>query len=291
MHRRISLLIAAVAVVCLAIAVPTASAGPKTDRAQNKKLRSQSKAIKKNSKSVKKNSTAIRKGNAATKKIDSTTAAAGKAIAALKVIADRADANGNAFVAAAPAVLKGLNDLKTGLEAAGAGLVGLRTLATSQEYGFGQVLSGATPEAGSFVVTPDIPDTVQQAQTTQQFVAQAAGNVTVLYGVRSNESDGTGAADPAAACKVTVTNEAGVTETTAPNATLGGVPFQFVPTKSVLTSTVPANAGFPFGLKTAAPDADVTVAFGSAVPIAIGETYTVGLSCVDTSPNANDPSA
>ena len=46
-------------------------------------------------------------------------------------------------------------------------------------------------------MTPDIPDTVQQALTTQQFVAQQAGNLIVAYGVRSNETDGTGASNPA----------------------------------------------------------------------------------------------
>ena len=40
-----------------------------------------------------------------------------------------------------------------------------------------------------------------------------------------------------------MTNEAGDTETTAPRRALGNVPFQFVPTKSTLTSTVVGNEG------------------------------------------------
>ncbi len=143
-------------------------------------------------------------------------------------------------------------------------------------------------------MTPDIPDSVQQAMTTQQFKAQGSGTITVLYGVRSGESDGTGSSLPAAHCKVTVSNESNEIETTAANASLGGVPFQPVNTKSALTSTTPANAGFPFGLKTdnTANDADVTTTFASAVNVlAANDTYTVGLSCVDTSASSTDPSA
>ena len=170
----------------------------------------------------------------------------------------------------------------------------LKTLATSTEYGFGQVIvlqPAATPQPGSFVETPDIPDTVQQAQAEQQFVAQHTGNLAVAYGVRSAESDGTGSGNPAALCKVTVTNAAGTTQTTAANPALGGLPFQPVNNKSALTSTDPANAGFPFGLKTSGADADQTTTFVSTVPVAAGQTYTVGMACVDTSPDANDPSA
>jgi hypothetical protein len=202
----------------------------------------------------------------------------------------------DAIVANVPAITSALTALKDGLTAAGAGLTSLKTLATSTEYGFGQVIvisAGPTPNAqlGSFVVTPDIPDSVQQAQTEQQFVAQHSGVLAVAYGIRSFESDGTGAADPAGLCKVTVTNEAGTTETTAANAGLGGLPFQPVNLKSVPTSTVPANAGFPFGLKTTAPDADNTTTFASTVPVAAGDTYTVGLACVDTTASSSDPTA
>jgi hypothetical protein len=184
--------------------------------------------------------------------------------------------------------------LKDGLTQVGAGLTSLKTLATSTEYGFGQlvVLSpGPNAEAGSFIETPDIPDSVQQAQSTQQFVAQHTGNLAVAYGVRSAESDGTGASNPAAFCKVTVTNKTDTTQTTAANPSLGGLPFQPVNNKSTLTSTDPANAGFPFGLKQSGPDADQTTTFVSTVPVTAGDTYTVGLACVDTSASATDPSA
>jgi hypothetical protein len=200
-----------------------------------------------------------------------------------------------------PIVTKALTDLQAGLVAVGNGLttvgnglVSLKTLATSTEYGIGQLVvltPGPAAEAGSFLVTPNVPDDVQQAQTQQQFIAQHTGNLAVSYAVRSTESDGTGAANPAALCKVTVTNAGGTTQTTAANPALGGLPFQPVNTKSPTTSTDPANASFPFGLKTVGPDADVTQTFVSTVPVAAGQTYTAALSCVDTSASKDDPSA
>jgi hypothetical protein len=68
-------------------------------------------------------------------------------------------------------------------------------------------------------------------------------------------------------------------------------PFQPVDNKSALTSTDPANAGFPFGLKTNGADADLTTNFVSSINVTAGDTYTVGMACVDTSPHATDPSA
>jgi X-X-X-Leu-X-X-Gly heptad repeat protein len=201
---------------------------------------------------------------------------------------------------AAPQIIDGLGKLKDaatalkdGLTQAADGLTKLKTLATSTEYGFGQLLvsqPAIAAEAGSFLQTPDIPDGVQQAQTQQQFTAQHTGVLIVSYGVRSSESDGTGASNPAALCRVWVSK--GTTlEQTAANGALGGLPFQPVNTKSALTSTDPANVGFPFGLKTVGADADVTQNLVTAVAVTAGDLYTAGMSCVDTSPDANDPSA
>jgi hypothetical protein len=203
--------------------------------------------------------------------------------------------------AGAPALVSALTQLgtaaqqlKDGLTTVGAGLTQLKTLATSTEYGFGQVLIAQptiAAEPGSFIETPDIPDTVQQAMTEQQFVAGHTGALVVAYGVRSAESDGTGPSKPAAYCRITVTNASGQTGTTAANANFGGLPFQPVDNKSALTSTDPANAGFPFGLKQSGADADQTTNFVSSVNVTSGQTYTVGMSCVDTSADATDPSA
>lgn len=297
-HRRtLALVVAVVVGICLipagvASAATAGAASAKSEKKQNKRIAANTKRIKKVAKATAKVATAV---SALTTKVTDDSA---------RIDSVKAGVDGiNAQIATiVPAVTKALTDLqdgllklKEGLETAGAGLNSLKTLATSQEYGFGQLLTSTggppTAEAGSFVVTPDIPDAVQQAQTTQQFVAQHNGVLIVAYGVRSNESDGTGASNPAALCKVTVTNEAGQSETTAANGAIGGLPFQPVPDKSKMTSTDPANAAFPFGLKTTGDDADHTVTFQSTVAVATGDTYTVGLSCVDTSPSASDPSA
>jgi uncharacterized phage infection (PIP) family protein YhgE len=272
MYRGRRLARLAVLALALALVVPAAAgaATSKTDKKQNKALVSLGKNIK--------------KANKAINVLKTSVAAQGTSIKAI-------DTRLKTIETAAPAIIQGLQDLKTGLTAAGAGLQSLKTLATSTEYGIAQLIvlePTPNPQEGSFVETPDIPDTVQQAQAEQQFLAQQTGNLAVAFGVRSAESDGDGTV-PAAHCKVTVTNEAGATQTTAANAALGGLPFQPVNTKSSLTSTDPANAGFPFGLKQVGPDADQTTTFVSTVPVTAGDTYTVGLSCVDLSPSTTDP--
>lgn len=286
--RGISRAVLVAVVASLAVGLMAAPALAQTSKKQERRQNSQ---LKKNTKNIKKGTNGIKKGVRAVNGVKRNVKTLQTAGAALQVLANSLDAdrktlNGTLI----PGFVSALTQLRDGLTAAGAGLTSLQKLATSTEYGFGQVVVGATPQGGSFVVTPDIPDAVQQAQTEQQFIAQTAGNITVLYGVRSFETDGDGTT-PAAVCKVTVTNEAGVTQTTAANTALGGLPFQPVPTKSAPTSTVAANAGFPFGLKTAAPDADETVPFNSTVAVAPADTYTVGMSCVDTSPSSTDPSA
>lgn len=269
----LALLAAAAAALALVVAAPASAytAGEKAaERKQNTRIKTALKGV---------NAQAI------------VNQSQDKSLQDLKTLAESVDARLKVIEGAAPQILSGLEQLKNGLTTAGEGLTALKTLAGATEYGFGQVLVGANPQAGSFVVTPDIPDAVQQAQTTQQFIAQHTGSLTVLYGVRSGESDGTGSSNPAAHCKVTVTNEGGSTEVSAPNLGLGGLPFQPVNTKSSLTSTDPANAGFPFGLKTSGSDADSTSTVATAVTVTVGDTYTVGLSCVDTSASSTDPSA
>jgi uncharacterized protein YoxC len=205
-----------------------------------------------------------------------------------------------AIEAGVPAVFDALTklgtaaqQLKDGLTAAGAGLTSLKTLVTSTEYGIGQVFIAGNPAGGAFVVTPDIPDAVQQAQTSQTFIAGAAGALTVKVGVRSAETDGTGASNPAADCRVTVT--AGNTGTTStPNAGIGGAPFYPIDNKSPQTSST--EQGFPFGPISTDQLTDLTAAGNSASPAGAatataGLPYQVTLSCVDLSPSATDPSA
>jgi X-X-X-Leu-X-X-Gly heptad repeat protein len=270
---RAAMVAALLAVVAMCAVPAFASAASRTDRSQNVRIARHSKSIKKIAAVL--------------------TLLSGKGLdGRLKVIEDAAPQ----IIDGLSKLKDGLTQLKDGLTQAGDGLTKLKTLATSQEYGFGQVLvisAGPTvnAEGGSFIQTPDIPDAVQQAQTSQQFIAQHTGTVSVAYGVRSGESDGTGAANPAAFCRVWVMNEADDLGQTAANAALGGVPFQPVNTKSPMTSTDPANAGFPFGLKQSGADADVTTTLNTTVAVAAGDTVRVGMSCVDTSPDANDPSA
>ncbi len=297
MYRSFGLIrvLAAVAVLTLAVGVPTVSAATKTDKAQTK--------------TIKKHSTQIKRGANAVKKIKRAARTTKDAIAALKLVADRADKNAATILAVAPSILDGLNQLKAGLvaagaglsalkdglEAAGAGLNSLKTLATSTEYGIGQVFIAGAPAGGAFVVTPDIPDAVQQAQTSQTFVAGAAGVVTVLVAVRSAESDGDGTI-AAAHCRVTVVT-GGNSTTSIPNAALGGAPFYAIADKSPQTSTDPAEAGFPFGPIPSDVLVNLTAADNSANPTGTpatavaGVPYTVSLSCVDTSPSTSDPSA
>ena len=272
MHRRIPLLIAAVAALCLAIAVPTASAATKTDRAQTKAIKKQAKAIKKNSSGVKKTSSSVNKLNASAKALDS-------ALKTLKTVADRADANGNAFVAAAPAVLKGLSDLRDGLLAAGAGLTTLQKLAGSQEYGYAQISVGGTPQQGAFVQTPDIPDTVQQASTSQQFVTPggtvAGTTLAASYGIRGGEIEPTG---PQGFCRTTVVND-----TTGTTGTLPGDPIGAPGGSTTGFLTVATSTPFAAGFGPAGSDTPITAAVPT-VTVTAGDVYTVNVACIDTPP-------
>lgn len=193
----------------------------------------------------------------------------------------------------------GLLALKDGLTTAGAGLTSLKTLATSTEYGIGQVLINGTAAPGSFVATPDIPDAVQPATVTSTFVAGASGVLDLAVGVRSAESDGTGASDPAASCRATIVS-ANNSSTSAPNATkfglgAGSPPFWDIATKSPQTSTT--ETSFPFAPISTDNLTNLTGASNSVDPTATPATataglpYTVTLTCIDLTPSTSDPSA
>lgn len=308
---------AAVATVaaCLTVGLagaPSASAAAKNDSAKAKSAQSAKTVNRRLSSTRRQLSTTRRQVNTARRNINKLTTdlgAIGRRLAAgegsISLLLGAAPQLITAVQKLGTEVPPALQALKDGLTALNNGvqtqivpnLQKLGDFVAAPEYGFGQVVLVqpgpiAIPQPGSFVVTPDIPDTVQQAQTTQQFVASGGpAGVAVLYGVRSGETDGTGAALPAAHCKVTVTNENGDTATTAANPAFNGLPFQPVNTKSALTSTAPQNAGFPFGIKQTGDDKDNTTTFNSGVVVSDGDTYTVGLSCVDLSPDANNPKA
>lgn len=194
--------------------------------------------------------------------------------------------------------LKKLADATTaGFGEVEAALTDIGDFLGATEYGFAQIFVNANAQGGSFLVTPNIPDDAQQAQTSQHFVAQHSGDIVVLYGVRSSENDGTGADNPAAHCRVTVVNEdASEVGSTPPNGDLGGLPFQPVNDKSATTSTAPGNTGFPFGMKAnstgpPAGEEDKTTTLPTTVTVAAGDVYEVDLACVDISASADDPEA
>jgi hypothetical protein len=299
--------VTACVVAVASLSVLTSTAGAATSKAE----KTQNAAIKKGATQIARNKANIAKQNKAIGGILSAASKAGAAINGLttglaKAQADATSANGGvaAILSQVPTITNALLALQTGLVQAGAGLTSLQQLATSTEYGIGQVFIGAAPDAGAFLVTPDIPDAVQQAQTSETFVAQAAGAITVQVGVRSAESDGTGATLPAADCRVTVIGPGGTTVTVSkPNGALGGAPFYPINTKSPQTSTVPADAGFPFGpigsdvltnLTDTGASGNATTPLGAGTGAAIagaGQTYTVTLDCVDLSPSTTDPTA
>ena len=237
---------------------------------------------------------AERKQNARTKKLAKDLTAVRKLIdtvnegvPGLRSTIEGVDTRLKVIEAAAPQIISGLQSL--------------RTLGTSTEYGIGQVFIGGNPEPGAFVVTPDIPDAVQQAQVTNQFIAGQSGAITVRVGVRSAENDGTGSDNPAAHCRVTVQQlGSAATRTSTPNTALGGAPFHPIDTKSKQTSTETANQGFPFGPKTSGDDADVltdlTTGSNSTAPAGspsatAGTPFSVTLACVDVSASADNPAS
>lgn len=201
----------------------------------------------------------------------------------------------DAILAGVPAITTGLTQLKDGLTAAGAGLTSLKTLVTSTEYGIAQVYIGGTAAGGAFLATPDIPDSVQPATVMGSFIATGTGAITVKVGVRSAESDGTGASDPAASCRVTVV-QGGTFLTSIPNvakfnAGAQSPPFWDIPTKSPQTSTT--DTSFPFHPIATDNLVDLVTPSNSAgsVPNSSGGPYSVTLTCLDLTASSTDPSA
>ncbi|HYI36256.1 MAG TPA: hypothetical protein VEX39_06615 [Thermoleophilaceae bacterium] len=217
------------------------------------------------------------------KALNASAKSLNSSINTLKEIADRADKSSAAITAGVPTIVKGLTDLKAGLLKAGAGLTTLQKLATSQEYGFAQMVIGATAQPGAFLQTPDIPDTAQQASTSQQFVAPAgaaAAPVTASYGVRGTEVEPTG---PQAFCRTTVTNNTtGVTGTpTTDPIGAGAATTGFLP----VATTSPFAAGFG-----QAGTDSATATTIPTVTVTTGDIYTVNLACIDTTPiSETDP--
>ncbi|MDX6730510.1 MAG: hypothetical protein QOC54_458, partial [Baekduia sp.] len=212
--------------------------------------------------------------NTAIKKASKNATSAGKsAKAAAKVaakgVADAKAAQGgvNGIVAQVPSVLDGLTKLAAGLQQAADGLTKLGANAAAQEYGVVKVQLGSTDVPGAILTSSDIPDDSNAAVVTGTMIVpvpDGATNVPIrlLAGVRSGESDGTGATDPVASAGIvsmSVASFAGgavvaggnaplpssVGITSAPNAAASDAPVYPIPNKAPRVDTTPNPFSFP----------------------------------------------
>lgn len=165
---------------------------------------------KKLSKVDKSQNAAIKKASASAASAGKNAKAAGKSAAAALAAVKVADATANGILGGIPAILSSLANLATGLQQDAAGLTqangAIATLAANaaaQEYGVVKVQLGTTDVSGAILTSGDIPDDTNAATLSGTvLVPVPAGSTSVpvrlLAGVRSGESDGTGASDPVA---------------------------------------------------------------------------------------------
>ncbi|HWI72369.1 MAG TPA: hypothetical protein VNT55_10470, partial [Baekduia sp.] len=251
------LITAAVTASTLAlVAAPTAGAAnkiSKPEKAQNTAIRKAQKTATSAGKSAKK------AGKDATKGIADAKAAAGKA--------DAAQGGVNGILSQVPAVLDGLTKLAAGLTAAGDGLTKIGGALAAQEYGVVKVQLGTTDVPGAILTSSDIPDDSNAATLTGTVIvpvpaSAAAVPVRLLAGVRSGESDGTGATNPVASAGIvsmSVTDvsggavavgggntvPAGAPITSKANTDAGGAPVWPIPLKAPRVDTTPNPFSFP----------------------------------------------
>jgi X-X-X-Leu-X-X-Gly heptad repeat protein len=253
---RRQLLTAAVAASSIAlVAAPTAGAKTKiskSERAQNTAIKKATKKADSASKSAKKAATAAAKGIADAK------AASGKA--------DAAQGGVNQIVAGVPAILDGLKKLSDGLTQAAAGLTKLGNAFAAQEYGVVKVQLGTSDVPGAILTSSDIPDDSNAAVVSGKLLVPVphgtpSAPIRLLAGVRSGESDGTGADNPVASAGIvsmTVESPAGlpvtggntgltsdVPITSAPNTAASGAPVYPIPNKAPRVDATPNPFSFP----------------------------------------------
>ena len=257
-----ALALAVVSAVALAMVPGSASAA--TSKAEKR----QNTAIKKSASAAKKAGSTARKAGSTARKANARAAAA--AASATKAINDAKTANngvGAINTTVVPAALKALGDLrdgllalKTGLEAAGAGLTRLGAFVQADEYGVVSISVAGTPVGGCFYETANIPDNVQDAIVSGTCnipanVASAGGSISVNAAIRSNESDGAASGPDAGVAGIvaftaTTATVGGASPVvtgfgaTGPNAALGGAPAIGIALKSAPTSTT--ETSFPF---------------------------------------------
>jgi hypothetical protein len=281
LHRRLVTAAVTASTVAL-VAVPAADAATKklskTDKAQNT-------AIKKVGKTAKKaGSDAKKAGQAATKGIAEAKAAAGKA--------DSAQGGVNAVLGQVPAVLDGLTKLAAGLTSAGEGLTKIGNALAAQEYGVVKVQVGGVDQPGAILDSADIPDDSNAAVVTGTVLVTIPANatntpITLLAGVRSGESDGTGAdnpvasagivtmsvADPSGALTVSGGNAGlgGAPITSKPNQAAGGAPVWPIPTKAPRVDATPNPFSLPseFAINLTDPSTLQDITGGGATPFKV----------------------
>jgi X-X-X-Leu-X-X-Gly heptad repeat protein len=254
-------LTAAVVATCSLALVGAPAAGAKskiskTDRAQNT-------AIKKVGRTA---SRANRTANTA-----KSSAAAGLAAAAAAARkADGAQGGVNAVLAGVPQITDGLTRLADGLRQAADGLTTIGRALTAQEYGVVKVQIAGTDVPGAILTSSDIPDDANSAIVTGTVLAAVPGGlagtplpVTLLAGVRSGESDGTGPDNPVASAGIVsmvVNNPTGsgavtitggtsripaVPITSDANAAAGGAPVYPIPFAAPRVDATPNPFSFP----------------------------------------------
>jgi len=297
-------------------AAHAASKISKTDKAQNTAIKKVTKTAASASKSAK----------SAGKSAKSAGVSAAAGIAAAKAADSKAGAaagTANTILAGVPAILDGLNKLAAGLQQAADGLTKLGANAAAQEYGAVEVALGTTVVPGTLLNSGDIPDDANAAIVTGTVIVPVPNGATnvpirLLAGVRSGESDGTGASDPVASAGIVSMNVADVSPTgvtfaggnsfvpdapitSAPNAAAGGAPVYPIPNKAPRVDSTPNPFGFPTDLAIDLTDQatlynlsgagvapfTVTNAGGATAPITV--TFTVRFN--DLTASATDVTA
>jgi hypothetical protein len=224
------------------------------------------------SKAEKAQNTAIKKASknatSAGKSAKAAAKVAAKGVADAKSATGKADAaqgGVNAVLGQVPSVLDGLTKLAAGLQQAADGLTKLGANAAAQEYGVVKVQLGTTDVPGAILTSSDIPDDSNAAVVTGTMIVPVpdgtpATAIHLLAGVRSGESDGTGAADPVASAGIVsmaIANPVGlsitggnaglpssVPITSAPNGA-GGPPVYPIPNKAPRVDATPNPFSFP----------------------------------------------
>jgi hypothetical protein len=223
-------------------------------------------------------------------------------------------------LAGAPALASGLtqladvvqNQLAPGLQQLAAAAQQLGDNYLADEYGFAQFVvpdnagtepddadSAPDPLPGCFYQSSNIPDSVQETVVSGQCLVpttvSGGSTLSLLTGIRSNEVDGTGAADPAGVARIisliVQSSSGGAPQagaTTQPGA--GQPPTLTIPNRSPQTSTT--ETSFPFGLISTDQTIDLLASqfsTGAAPTVGPANIILFTLGFYDLTPASPDP--